>query len=202
MRAFTIGVLLAVAFSSAACSSSSDGAVDSGPNDSGPFDCAVSESSNLPGVAIHFTTDKCTFTLAQAAAGITIPYEVKIDRAMTGVVLTPDPLDRSMRVEPDASGLHLFEVLYGGDQHYCQCNGPLPTGWTRTERMLTVGTYPETFHWDGVNWEGGADTATPKGKPFPAGVYDLEVRAFGEAPAPGGNAPFEVKATIKVRLVP
>lgn len=178
------------------------GPLDSEPVDAGPFDCAPSESSDLPGVAMRFTSDTCTFTLAQAAAGITIPYAVKVDRDISGVVLGYDSRDFSRRTEPGSSGLHVFEMLSGGAQKYCLCDSGLPSPPDTTARALKIGTYPLAFTWDGKNWGGASDTGTPKGAPFPAGVYLLEVRAQGTAPAPGGSAPFAVNASIKIRLVP
>jgi hypothetical protein len=199
----SVGLLATSACSSTVTpSGTDDGGVDAAPIDAGPFDCAATESSDIPGVAIRFTTETCTFSLAQAAAGISIPYEVKIDREMKGVFLSPDPEDVSRRDTPDASGLALFEILSGSDQRYCLCDTGLPSKPDPIERMLKVGTFPEAFRWDGVNWRGPSDTSNPKGKPFPAGVYRLEVRASGTAPAPGGTAPFKVKASINVRLVP
>ena len=191
-------VLTACSGSVAADEPSTDGGVDAGP-----FDCNAQQSSNAPGIAIRFTSPtSCTFTLAQAAAGISIPYAVVIDRDMKPVILTPDPLDQSRRDTPNASGLATFEIVRGGDQKYCLCDTGLPSTPDRTERELKAGTFPLAFAWDGVNWNGPSDTSNPKGKPFPPGVYTLEVHAAGEAPAPGGSSPFQVKATINVRIVP
>src|SRR5258708_735203 len=67
--------------------------------------CKTTSSSNLPGVTINFVSPDCTFTLAQAAAGIRIPYQVKIESATTNVV--PKPQDAGGCDIPDQSGLIL-----------------------------------------------------------------------------------------------
>jgi hypothetical protein len=169
------------------------------PVDPGVNLCAPGGSSELPGVKLEFIGASCTFTLAQAAAGLEIPYQVVVDDDVTGVV--PKPQDSGQCDKPGPSGLILFEKLDGGGQQYCICDTGL-CAFQEQAVTLKKGTYPGKFSWDGKNWSGPSDTGNPKGKDFPAGKYTLEVSAKGRAKVFGVNQDFTVWATIPVNLVP
>ena len=177
-----------------------DASPDAALPDAGP--CALDASSTLPGVSIQFTGPRCTFTLAEAAAGITIPYTVTVD-ADVSVVNASDPFDISRRVDADASGLHRFEILSGSTERYCLCDTGLPSPIDAgTGSVAKKGSHPFDFTWDGRAWQGPSDTASPEGAPFPAGTYRLEVRARGSFTGDGGATPFLVAAAFRVTLVP
>lgn len=163
----------------------------------GPCGCNISNSSTLPGVSIRYTGTTCTFTLAQAAAGIEIPYQVEIVSATPNVA--PASQDVGNCEMPDQSGLILFARLAGMSQQYCQCDVGLCSGpRLKPPITLTAGTYPESFSWDGKNWNGPSDTNQPEAAPFPVGSYTLDVSAVGSV----GNASFTVNATLGIQLVP
>jgi hypothetical protein len=54
-----------------------------------PPQCDLPSSSNLPGVSIQFPDAPCTFSLAQAAAGIHVAYQVVVAQNLVGVHPTP-----------------------------------------------------------------------------------------------------------------
>jgi hypothetical protein len=161
--------------------------------------CALEATSSLPGVAVRFAATDCTFTLAQAAAGISIPYTLTVD-ADIDVVNAADlpPLGAV-----DVGGLEVLEDLSGGGQHYCVCDtGLWPARDAGTSAVLKRGTYAHAFTWHGRNWNGPSDTSTPEGAPFPAGTYRFETRARGTYTGDAGVAPFTVTAAFRVTLVP
>jgi hypothetical protein len=171
---------------------------DSG--DAPPAGCLLEASSDLPGVSIRFTGTTCTFTTAQARAGITIPYEVRIDQDISDVLLVPVP--GSFCYQPGPSGLLILERLTGGSHQYCLCDQglPIPTPCSQL-KTLRQGTYNAAFTWDGVNWSGPSDTNNPKGAPFPAGEYRLEVTAKGrKGPVDASATAFTVTAAFRVTL--
>jgi len=159
-------------------------------------ECTTTTTTTLDGVTIQFKAERCTFTLAEAAAGLTIPYQVLVSAAWEGLV--PQPQDAGHCDQPGPSGLILFERLSGDDQEYCVCDTGLCMPPDDTPIGLSPGAYPGQFEWDGKNWWGPSDTMNPKGEPFPAGTYTLEVSAKGQRVSPPG--PFEVKATLTITL--
>jgi hypothetical protein len=163
--------------------------------------CTGDGSSTLPGVHIDFPAQPCKFTLAEAAAGISIAYSVVIDQSVSGVL--PEPQDAGNCGSPGPSGLIVFEQLEGGGQSYCLCDVGLCPPPSDVPVTLSPGTYPGTFEWDGKNWNGPSDTGNPKGSPFPAGSYTLTVSAIGQSESMGGNKnPFKVEGTFGIVLVP
>jgi hypothetical protein len=190
------GLLAASACSSAATPS------DAGQPrlDATPLDCRLGESSDLPGASIHILRDDCTFTRAQARAGISIPYQVVIEQSMDVV---PAPSPGSYCYQPTESGLLILEMLQGSNQRYCLCDRGLPyPSVCQMTTTLHPGTYPAAFTWDGVNWSGPSDTQNPKGAAFPAGVYRLDITAKGLRDATdAGSSAFTVSASFSVNLV-
>jgi hypothetical protein len=162
--------------------------------------CTMGGTSTLPGVSIVFDSQPCTFTLAQAAAGVHIGYQVVV--GMSGDSVVPKPQDAGGCGAPGPSGLIVFESLAGGGQHYCLCDvGLCPTPST-TPVPLVPGMYPGSFAWDGKNWGGPSDTGNPEGAPFPPGQYTLTVSAVGDLVLPDPAAPFQVTGTFSIDLTP
>lgn len=177
-----------------------------------PIGCAPVTSSTLPHVHIVVDATKCTFTLAEAAAKISIPYDLVVDEDVPGFVPTQPYWYGST-----AANLALQESLGGGGQGYCLCDQGLPYpqcplddgglgspdgGATGAcgEVTIPAGTYHRVFTWDGRNWTGPSDTDNPEGPPFPAGDYAFDVStqvgSIGDAGALGAEA------RLPIRLVP
>jgi hypothetical protein len=174
--------------------------------------CVLSRSSSLPQVHIDFLTNTCTFTLAQASAGISIPYDLVIDDDVPGFVP-----NHPYYYGPDAAGLEISEVLSGGTQRYCVCDKGLPSsvcpstgggsyrpapGDNCTSITLQKGVYQRTFSWDGHNWFGPSDTNNPKGPFFPAGDYALRIKIDGQLMGGDARSSLSVVGEFRVQLVP
>ncbi|MBK7828107.1 hypothetical protein [Nannocystis sp.] len=161
--------------------------------------CEGAGMTSLPGVTIEFPPQDCSFTLAEAAAGLGIDFTVTIADPVDKV--TPSPGDAGGCEQPGPSGLILFAEVLGNDQHYCICDqGLCPPGGTAI--TLAAGMYPGTFMWTGENWSGPSDTNNPKGPPFPPGTYELRIVARGQWLPFGEPQPFEVLGTFPITLTP
>ncbi len=158
----------------------------------------ITVSSNLPGVRFDLSGNRCRYTLAEVAAGVSFSYRTVVDAPSAGVVQTLS----ATRCDPsDPSGLQVDLQVGGTGQSYCWCDCGLGPGGTWTVD-LAAGTYSNALDWTGVNWYGPSDTGMPYGSPFPPGTYQFTARASGSAPAPGGSAPFVVEGTLTFDLVP
>jgi hypothetical protein len=156
-------------------------------------DCRGTSTSTLPGVRIVFAEQPCNYTLAQAAAGIEIVYDVVIEASMTGVMARPQ--DSGGCAMPGTSGLIILEELSGGSERYCVCDFGLGEGAEPTVD-LAPGIYRTAFRWTGRNWGGPSDTNMPMGAPLPPGSYNLRVSAWGSY----RGTDYTVAATFPVRL--
>ena len=144
--------------------------------------CNGAAKSSLPGVSIAFPDGPCSFTLAEVAAGISLNYELRIERSLDGV--HPVPLDYGSCGQPDATGLIVGFEIAGTGGRYCLCDVG-PCGRRTFSTRAPAGTYPSTIPWDGRNWMGPSDTFNPKGSAFPPGTYTLTVTAKGTWDGPG-----------------
>jgi hypothetical protein len=180
-------------------------------------DCSISTASSLPGVTLRFTGSVCTFTLAQAAAGLSIPYELVVDHDIPGTY--PHRQYSGNCNIPDPNVLAPFESLIGNGQQYALFEFGLPCfdAGANTEPPVTVtkGTFSGTFTWAGRNYGGPSDTNRQPGPPFPIGDYTLTVDAtgtvdtsFGANDGGAGDAgggvrtPYDVNAVSHLVLVP
>ena len=159
-------------------------------------DCKEGFVGDLTGVSIHFEGAPCSFTVAQAAAGIEIPYQIVVSEAVSGVIAVPQ--DAGHCGQPGPSGLIPFTRLSGNDQNYCICDTGLCQGPSDEPVTLVVGSHAGAFNWDGVNWAGPSDTGNPKGEPFPPGTYQLSVSAKGTV----DGVAFEIEGTLGVQITP
>jgi len=183
--------------------------------------CIIEESSSLPGVRFAVQTTNCTFTLAEAAAGIAIPYDLMVDHDVPGFVT------RTYFYMPDVANLLITERVEGNQQSYCVCDRGLPYpgcpdadgGFTeptfgavddalpwyeRPCEPLTIphGVYHRVFQWDGRNWSGPSDTNRPKGLAFPVGDYELSISSnTGTLEGNDANAR-GAKVRVRIHLVP
>lgn len=178
-----------------ASSSSSSGSSGGG----GASPCETSGSSTLPGVSIEFTANDCTFTVAEAAAGIQIGYQVVVANDVPNV----HPLSQDTGCGgAGPSLLYVFENLGDNGQNYCICDQGLCPGSGPDPVTIPQGTYAASFSWDGKNWSGPSDTGMPKGAAFPPGDYTLTVSSKGDFTEAGVNKPYEVIGKAIVHLVP
>ena len=167
-----------------------------GPADHGTS-CAGVGMSTLPGACIRFLDPAPTFSLAKAAAGVEIAYEVIVEADISGVV--PRAQDAGDCDIPGASGLTVFERLEGGDLHYCACDSGLCAPFEDdSPRTIPAGRSTQRFTWNGTSWDGASDTDNPYGPPMPPGTYVLEVSAVGSV----DGALFEIRNSIEVTLTP
>jgi hypothetical protein len=155
--------------------------------------CEGTAASDLTGVSIQVTAANCTYTQAEAAGGISVPYEVVVESSILGV--SPWSQDAGGCGLPLESGLIIFERLQGGDQLYCMCDTGLCSPLA-IYTDLVPGTFAHTFEWNGVNWTGPSDFGNPQGEPFPPGSYTLEISAKGDV----DGAEFEVKAAWPIHI--
>jgi hypothetical protein len=161
-----------------------------------PSRCAGIGSSNLEGACIWFPEATGSWTLAQAAAGIEVPYAVIIEAEIPKVI--PRAQDAGHCTQPGPSELDVFEQLEGNGQSYCECDSGLCAGPSEDPRTIPAGQTAQMFRWTGTNWSGASDTNNPLGPPFAAGVYTLKVSAVGTV----DGEPFEVSNHFELTLTP
>ena len=157
--------------------------------------CNTQYSSTLPGVRIEFPAPRCSWSLAEARAGLHISYELHIDQDIEGVI----PRSRNCAL-PGPSGLILFEDLRGNGQSYCLCDQGLCAEPSDDPSTARKGVYARTFKWEGRNWDGPSDMLNPKGKFFPTGTYTLTISVQGYWQGPSGRDVFKVVGTIDINL--
>ncbi len=158
--------------------------------------CVASASSTLPGVSLGFFNVRCTYTQAEAAAGVQFDYELTV--ASDLFLVHPESQDLGHCQQPGISGLIVGFSIGGDGQRYCLCDvGPCPfqQPFSTSPR---AGTYDDHIVWDGRNWGGPSDTSQPKGAPFPPGTYELGLLSTGTFHDPtidggvGGQPPDQV----------
>jgi hypothetical protein len=148
-------------------------------------------------ISIQFDQPSCTFTLAQAGAGVQVGYHIIISDNVDTIFAT----DLATCGAPDSTGLIPFEEIYGNNQKYCLCDKGLcfyVNGGYLSK--LVKGTYSKVFQWQGRNWYGPSDTMNPQGAPFPAGSYTLKVSVAGRSKVNGVFEDFTVSDSISVML--
>lgn len=141
-------------------------------------------ASDLDGVSLVFANAKCTYSLAELAAGVSIGFELRIAHSYAS--LHPVSSDLTGCQLPDDSGFIVNYDIAGGTQEYCLCD----QGFCSRPVFTTsaqVGTYASHFGWDGRNWQGRSDTFQPEGAAFPPGAYVLAVFANGTWDGPGAS---------------
>ena len=153
-------------------------------------------SSNLPGVSIDVSGNRCSYTLAEVARGVEFQYRVVIEREVPDVA----PWTNAEGCfQPGPSGLIVFARIMGSGQGYCDwCDTGLCGPHTYLGD-LREGTYDGSLPWDGTNWDGPSDTLNERGPPFPPGRYSFSVRADGTAGGEDG-LPFVVEGAFEFDL--
>jgi hypothetical protein len=148
-------------------------------------------------VKIEFPEGGYSYTLAEAAKGIKLSYKVIVAQDYEGVIA--QKFGPSFREPAGPSGLYPQEKITGNDQVYWLMDFGLAQPPQDVVKTLKKGTFAHTFEWDGRNWTGPSDTGTAKGKPFPAGTYDVTVTMHGEVVTEKGKVPYLI--TRKAKLV-
>ena len=146
--------------------------------------CEVNSFSTLPGIRIEFATTDCSWTLAEARAGLRFDYRVRVDRDIKGIV--PAVSGVCGCAQPHISGLTLTEELQGDDHRACIGNSGTCLGPLEDPVTLRKGTYPGT-----MTLEGTSETSTP-------GNYTLTVRAAGGRERRKGRSEFPVVGSFTV----
>lgn len=175
---------------------------DGGPQTSDGGNCIVGESSSFPYAALIFDEAPCSYTQAEVAAGIAIPWHEEIGASYTGVHPTQGDAGRCQ--QPDTAGLIVTFDIVGGGQQYCLCDQGLcaPQSFTTSS---AGGSYYHAIAWDGRNWSGPSDTGNPEGASFPVGTYLVTLTATGTIDAiPGAfsGGPFMMGATRTITITP
>ena len=147
-------------------------------------------------VEILFSKPRFRFTLAEAAAGISIDYDVVVKQDLPDVI----PLLQGCATR-GPGGLLLFEQLSGNDQLYAMgdCGPGAPP--SREPVRVRKGTFRHTFKWDGRNWLGPSDTGLAKGAPFPPGDYTLLVSSNFEVASGEKTEIVRIEKRVAVSLV-
>ena len=174
------------------------------PSDA-PLCPAAVTISDLPGVSLRFVDAPCALSLAQAAQGVRVKYEVVVEAPPEGVprAVWPRPQDAGGCGLPGDSGLIVFEQVQGEQRRWCLCDTGLCQAPEELYVELTPGAYPGEFVWDGVEWEGPSDFGNPPGAPFPAGAgYEFVLSAKGRVRLSGAERDFTVEARAPFTLTP
>jgi len=173
------------------------------PEYDGGGNCLIGDTfTGLPGVAVTFDGAPCSYSLAEVAAGITIPWHEEVDAALTG--LHPTQGDAGHCQQPDVAGLIVTYQISGGGQQYCLCDQGLCAAQTFTT-STTIGDYYHQIAWDGRNWYGPSDTGNGEGLPFPVGTYTVTLTATGTiegVPDQVSGGPFTLTATRTITITP
>jgi hypothetical protein len=172
------------------------------PQFDGGGNCIVGLTSNLPGAALTFDGAPCSYSQAEIAAGIGIPYHEEIDQPLAG--LYPIQGDAGRCQQPDEAGLIVSFDISGGGQRYCLCDQGLCAAQSFST-SAAVGNYYHQILWDGRNWYGPSDTGNPEGAPFPVGTYTITLTATGNTSGISdatSAAPFTLTATRTITITP
>ena len=160
--------------------------------------CEVESSSDLDGVRLELSGDRCRWAIDEVAAGIEIPFALVAETAVTAVPIGQDA--------GGCGGPFGLELLYtfidirGSDDRYCLCDTGLCAG-TETPVDVSEGRSEATIEWSGRNWGGPSDTGNPMGEPFPPGRYTVSVSARGYTlDAAGVQVPYELRSSMQIEL--
>jgi len=139
--------------------------------------CVSTSSTSLSGVDFVFPHQRCELSLAEAENGFDVDFVVHVDERLDAV--QAEPLDSGGCEQPGASGLIVHAEL-GDETHLsCQCDIGLCPPVSRPATTLAPGDYPARVHLIAKDWQGPSDTNTSPGAAFPAGPYDVVLKARG-----------------------
>jgi hypothetical protein len=179
-----------------------DGPQTPPPGETAPINQIDDEPNNdrsiYRDVKIVFSKPEYSFTLQEATKGVSIEYQIVVDRDVSGIV--PLPQDVGHAFLPGPSGLIPFEELSGNGHRYRLSDVGLGDIPSTTPTTIKQGSYSRNFTWDGRNWSGPSDYGHPKGAPFPAGDYALHVSCIGHEVLENSKPGFTIQSSVRVRL--
>lgn len=143
------------------------------------------------------------FSQAEAAKGVTLKYELIVDRDFLACV------DAERGSNDGSNAFPVFEVIHGGDHLYGRVNLAIPPATPphyagEAAKVYSRGRYRYEMKWDGRNWRGsdGCSPEAPNGPPFPPGEYQLTLTASGIVEESDGARWFQLKAVAPVVITP
>jgi hypothetical protein len=146
--------------------------VDGGTLDGGPSEVIPTSGP----VRFEFPMQRCRFTKAEAAAGISFLYDVVVEAAESSFVQSEPPTGQTCASPKTGAELYVFEQISGNGKTYCECDrGNCLRGSSKVGAK--AGRSSLTFPWDGREWQGPSDTGNPKGPAFPPGEYTFNVKS-------------------------
>jgi len=156
-------------------------------------------------VSLAFVDPTCRFKWSASGFNNLFLYRLTIAQGLTGV--HPEGTFERCQL-PASTGLIVdYEISGGQQQRYCRCDQGLcaesggDAGINTT--ALEVGTYEDSFVWDGKNWNGPSDYNAPEGDLFPPGQYTVTVSATGGWDGGGaGWQDFAVTTTLPITITP
>jgi len=143
-------------------------------------------------IRIEFDQPSYSFTLAEVARGVTIPYRVTVLRELDGM----HPQSQTTGTWQGQADLLPFAWIQGNGQQYRPWDFGLSPAPAMKPVTITKGARAYRLEWDGRNWQGPSDTSMPKGPPFPPGRYTITVRIVGQRDTPTGRQPYDIKTTV------
>ncbi len=158
-----------------------------------PAPCAFTVASTLPGASLAPGAAPCRLSVAEADAGVDVPYTLTLDAA------THVQMDRVGCGGTDPSGLRFAWTLTGPSGAWCpRCDEGLCVGGP-VDTTANVGAWPDTFRWRPRQWSGPSDFGAQPGELLPPGDYTLSIRASGTL---DDATPWELSITAPVTLTP
>jgi hypothetical protein len=137
--------------------------------------CRVEVTSDFPGVTLEFPTQPCSFTEAQALAGIPFRYTLVVDQAVAPNLESLPSQRQSCPSPLSGAGVYVFEHVVGLNKETCLCDeGRCATPPTA---QAVAGRTDVTWTWQGREWSGPSDFGNPLGAPFGPGAYSFQVEA-------------------------
>jgi hypothetical protein len=164
----------------------------------GPLPAQAPAKKLEDAVKIKLAKREFTFTVAEAAKGIKIPYEIVVADDIPGVA--PMPPGPSFNTPAGKSGLYPYIRITGNDQVYAPLDYGLGAPPEPQFQALKKGTYAASFDWDGRNWQGPSDTGQARGAAFPPGTYTITVTAVGRVKAGGVERQYTLTGMARLVL--
>ena len=146
-------------------------------------------------VKIAFPRGGYSWTLDEVAGGVTLAYDVIV----TG---TFERVSSTAPGSKTATGFCPLDSIRGNGQSYHPHDHGHPGPPEFDGHIVLPGRTRHALPWDRRNWTGPSDFDNPKGPPFPAGTYRMEVVLCGQADTGGGLRPFRIARSTTVTLQP